>query len=92
MKENCRCTERRKRMAEKRINTGSRLLLIVTWIGILVLNPLSLFIEVVFLCRYDAAFMWHAYEFLRGHAVEATTICFWIFIAILIFRCREHLE
>ena len=79
-------------MAEKRINTGSRLLLIITWIGMLVFNPLSLFIEVVFLCRYDAAFLWHAYGFLKDHGVEAAVICFWIFIAILIFRCREHLE
>ncbi len=79
-------------MTEKRINTGSRLLLIITWIGMLVLNPLSLFIEVVFLCRYDAAFLWHAYEFLIEHAVEAAVICFWIFIAVLICKCREHLE
>jgi len=74
------------------LNHRARLTGVIFWIFFALLNPLSVFVEIILIARADPAFVWHSYEFIKDHASIIAVIIFWIAVAALIYKVKEDSE
>ena len=77
---------------EKRLSVKAAVVAIAVIVLFVFFNPLSLFIEAVLISRYDPAFLWHLYEFMKEHALAASVILFWIIVTFLILKTKESID